>query len=245
MKLPQIKETDFIVILTGAGISAESGIKTFRDSDGLWENHRVEDVATPEAFRRNPVLVWDFYKQRYYQALEVNPNPGHFALVELENRLGDSFLLITQNVDGLHSRAGSKRVIEMHGTLNTCFCIKCNSKYAMSEVDLESAIPPCLACGKPLRPDIVWFGETPYELDEIYAALSKVTIFITIGTSGNVYPAAYFIAQAQQSGAKTIGVNLDKPENSSFIDYFVQGKAGEVLPDLVKNLCSSFLPPYS
>ncbi|MCL2063917.1 MAG: NAD-dependent deacylase [Candidatus Cloacimonetes bacterium] len=236
MKIPKINQRDFLMILTGAGISAESGIKTFRDSDGLWENHRVEDVATPEGFKQNPKLVWKFYKERYFQSLEVNPNLGHEALVELENRFKDNFLLVTQNVDGLHTRAGSKRVIEMHGTLNTCFCTKCKKKYTMSEVDLEQEIPPCLACEKPLRPDIVWFGEMPYQMDEIYAALDKTTVFMTIGTSGNVYPAAYFIAQARQRGARTIGVNLAEPENSSYIDFFFQGKAGDILPKMVEEM---------
>jgi len=225
---------DFIIVLTGAGISAESGIKTFRDSDGLWENHRIEDVATPEAFSRNPVLVWNFYKQRYFQSLEVEPNAGHHALVELEKHLGDRYLLVTQNVDGLHSRAGSERVLEMHGRLSTCFCVKCRKNYDMKEVDLTPDIPKCLACNQSLRPDIVWFGEMPYFLDEIYEALSKATVFVTIGTSGNVYPASYFITVAQQSGAKTIGVNLDKPENNQYIDMFYQGKAGEMLPALIK-----------
>jgi len=228
------KDDDFIVILTGAGISAESGIKTFRDSDGLWENHRIEDVATPEAFSRNPVLVWNFYKERYFQSLEVEPNAGHYALVDLEKHFGDRYLLVTQNVDGLHSRAGSSRVLEMHGRLSTCFCTKCEKNFEMKEIDLAPDIPICPACNKSLRPDIVWFGEMPYFLDEIYDALSKVTVFITIGTSGNVYPASYFITVAQQNGAKTIGVNLDKPENNQFINVFHQGKAGEVLPALVK-----------
>ena len=239
MNIPKISEKDFIMILTGAGISAESGIKTFRDSDGLWENHRVEDVATPEGFKKDPKLVWKFYKERYFQSLEVSPNLGHIALVDLENKFQDNFLLVTQNVDGLHTRAGSHRVIEMHGTLLTCFCTKCSKKYTIKEVDLEEIIPPCLACGKPLRPDIVWFGEMPYRMEEIYAALDKTTVFMSIGTSGNVYPAAYFIAQARQRGAKTIGVNLAEPENSSYIDYFFQGKAGDILPSLVNLIISN------
>jgi len=225
---------DFIVVLTGAGISAESGVKTFRDYDGLWENHRIEDVATPEAFERDPVLVWRFYKQRYFQSLEVQPNPGHMALVELEKHFGENFLLVTQNVDGLHTRAGSQRLLEMHGRLLTCFCVCCKANFKMSEVDLNPDIPVCPACSDSLRPDIVWFGEMPYFLDEIYVALTKATVFISIGTSGMVYPASQFIAMARHKKAKTIGVNYDKPENNMYIDEFHQGKSGEILPVLVK-----------
>ena len=229
-----MNKNDLIVVLTGAGISAESGIKTFRDYDGLWENHRVEDVATPEAFDRDPVMVWRFYKERYFQSLDVQPNAGHYALVDLEKYFGDNFLLITQNVDGLHERAGSKRVLEMHGKLLTCFCVGCKANYKMNEVDLNPEIPTCPACGKFLRPDIVWFGEMPYFLEEIYQALKKVSVFISIGTSGHVYPASYFIAMAKQNKAKTISVNFERPENNIFIEEFHQGKAGELLPELVK-----------
>ena len=232
MRKITLKESDLVLILTGAGISAESGIRTFRDSDGLWENHRIEDVATPEGFQKNPSLVWKFYKERYTHALEVNPNPGHYALAELEKRMPNRFLLVTQNVDGLHSRAGSKQVIEMHGTLHTCFCTRCKQKQKMNNIDLSQDIPICSACGKALRPDIVWFGEMPYRMDEIYHGLDKATVFITIGTSGNVYPAAYFITQAQRRGVRTIGINKDKPENIEYIDEFYQGKAGEILPEL-------------
>jgi NAD-dependent deacetylase len=234
LNIPKLKPDDFIVILTGAGISAESGVKTFRDYDGLWENHRVEDVATPAAFQRNPAMVWRFYKARYTQSTEVKPNPGHYALVELEKKFGDNFLLVTQNVDGLHTVAGSHRVLEMHGSLHSCFCVKCDSAYPMNKVDLDQDIPLCDKCGKYLRPDIVWFGEIPYHLDEIGSALEKVTVFMSIGTSGAVYPAAYFIAQAQQRKAMTIGLALERPDNAEFMDYFFAGKSGELLPDLVK-----------
>lgn len=234
MNIPELNDNDFVVVLTGAGVSAESGIKTFRDNNGLWENHKVEVVATPEGFKKNPKLVWRFYKERYFQSLEVNPNPGHYALVELEKKFQDNFLLITQNVDGLHSRAGSSRLIEMHGSLATCFCTGCDMKYNMSDVNLVDAIPVCLECGKDLRPDIVWFGEMPYDLDEIYDALSRVTVFLTIGTSGQVYPASYFVSLAHQYGAKTIGINLAKPENMYYIKHFYKGKSGEILPKLLK-----------
>lgn len=233
MKEFYLSESDFVIVMTGAGISAESGIKTFRDSDGLWENHRVEDVATPEAFKKDPKLVWNFYKQRYFQAKETSPNEGHYALVKLENILKDRFLLVTQNVDGLHSRAGSRRLIEMHGSLNTCLCVSCQSRFEMQKINLDKDIPLCPVCKKYLRPDIVWFGEIPYCLDEIDNALNKVTVFISIGTSGQVYPAAQFIAVSKYNGAKTIGVNLASPENKSYMDYFYQGKSGELLPGLV------------
>jgi len=236
MNIPKITDKDKIVVLTGAGISAESGIRTFRDSDGLWENHRVEDVATPEGFERNPKLVWSFYKERYAQSQQAEPNAGHLALVELEAAFPDRFTLITQNVDGLHLRAGSKHLYEMHGTLYKCFCTRCLQRFPIEQADLTADIPPCSLCGAMLRPDIVWFGEMPYYMDEIYKALHKCTVFISIGTSGQVYPAAYFITQARQGGAKTIAVNLDTPENNAFADYFLQGKAGEILPQLVKEM---------
>jgi len=232
-------KTDKIIVLTGAGISAESGIKTFRDSNGLWENHRVEDVATPQAFKKNPVLVWNFYKQRYYQSLKAQPNNGHKALIELEMKLQDNFTLITQNVDNLHSKAGSKNIIEMHGSLNKCFCIKCQTRYSVSDINLEREIPLCPKCNNYLRPDIVWFGEIPYNLDLIEQKLKEVTIFISIGTSGQVYPAAQFIAISKLQGAKTIGINLLPPQNKNTMDYFFQGKAGELLPSLIKEWCKN------
>jgi NAD-dependent deacetylase len=229
----RFKESDFVVVLTGAGISAESGIKTFRDNDGLWENHRVEDVATPEAFVKNPKLVWKFYKQRFEHLSEVEPNPGHYALVELERYLGENFVLITQNVDGLHRRAGSKHVFEMHGKLDECFCINCGNRYLMSEIDLSKDIPRCAACSSYLRPDIIWFGEMPYFLPEIDQALRRADYFITIGTSGVVYPAAQFLMNAKMYGVQTIGINLASPDNMAFIKEFHQGKSGEILPGLV------------
>lgn len=228
-----IKETNQILVLTGAGISAESGIRTFRASDGLWEEHRVEDVASPEGFAADPILVWKFYKERYKQALNVKPNPAHYALKTLEEALGNNFWLVTQNVDGLHERAGNKNLIEMHGSLNTCFCTSCSKRFHTCEIDLEASLPPCPSCGKMLRPDIVWFGEIPYELDKIQELLQQTNLLIVIGTSGNVYPAAGFVMTARYLGARTMAINLDKPENQDFFDEFHQGKAGEILPRLV------------
>jgi len=222
-----------VLVLTGAGISAESGISTFRDSGGLWENHRVEDVATPDAFIRNPARVWEFYRYRWEQSCNAMPNPAHQALVTLEHKLGNRFTLITQNVDGLHSRAGNKRILEMHGSLHRAICVSCKAEYSMSEINPTLDIPHCPKCKAMLRPDIVWFGEVPYHLYEIEQLLIDCDLFIIIGTSGAVYPAAGFVMTAKLMGARTLAVNLDPPDNMSFIDTFYQGKSGELLPELV------------
>jgi NAD-dependent deacetylase len=235
MNLPKITKDDNIVIITGAGISAESGIQTFRDSDGLWANHRIEDVATPRGFKENPILVWNFYKERYYQSINAEPNSGHLALYEMEKYF-TNFTIITQNVDGLHTRAGNKNVYEMHGRLNSCFCINCYQKYNLSEIDLNQTIPLCKNCYSYLRPDIVWFEETPYYLTEISNFISKATIFMSIGTSGEVYPAAYLIYEAKKNGAVTIGINLTKPSNIGSMDYFIEGKSGDILPEILKSI---------
>lgn len=224
-----------VTVLTGAGISAESGLKTFRDSDGLWENHRVEDVATPEAFITDPVLVWNFYQHRYQNAVSTVPNAGHLALATLEKKLGDNFQLITQNVDGLHRRAGNRNIHEMHGRLDRCYCTLCGAGFDISQIDLSGALPYCPECEGLLRPDIVWFGEIPYYLDVIEKLIRKCNLFIVIGTSGNVYPAAGFVMAAKYSGAKTIGVNLEKPKNLDYFDFFYEGKSGDLLPDLVEH----------
>lgn len=221
-----------VLVLTGAGISAESGIRTFRDSGGLWENHRVEDVASPLGFKRDPRLVWSFYKKRWEDAINAAPNAAHLALVDLEEKLGDNFQLITQNVDGLHIKAGNRRVWEMHGSLNHCYCTSCESGYSMQEINRSEALPLCPACQGLLRPDIVWFGEVPYYLPEIEEALKSCEIFLIIGTSGAVYPAAGFVMSAKLLGARTIAINLDKPDNLGYVDHFFQGKSGEVLPNL-------------
>lgn len=225
-----------VVVLTGAGISAESGVRTFRDNDGLWENHRIEDVATPEAWRADPELVWQFYQARRKQLLEVEPNPAHFALAELEQSF-EHFTLITQNVDDLHERAGSSNVIHMHGRLNTLRCEQSHrNEVRMSEDDLQDAFLSCTCCSEPsrLRPDIVWFGETPMEMATIYGALEKCEVFIVVGSSGHVYPAAGMVNIAKMIGAKTILVNLDEPLNAYDFDEIHYGKAGELLPKLLQ-----------
>ncbi len=227
------KETK-VVILTGAGISAESGIRTFRASDGLWEEHRIEDVATPMGWERNPQLVWDFYQARRNQLFEVEPNPGHTALTTLEDHL-DDLLLVTQNVDNLHERAGSKNLIHIHGELEKLRCEECHHVEVMMEPqDLGSSFVSCPVCSNTMmRPHIVWFHEMPMQMAEIENALNQCDVFIAIGTSGNVYPAAGFLASAKQQGSYCIGINLDAPLNYDLFDEFHQGKAGEILPDLV------------
>ncbi|KYG65670.1 NAD-dependent deacylase [Bdellovibrio bacteriovorus] len=197
-----------IVILTGAGISAESGIRTFRDQDGLWEEHRIEDVATPEAFQRDPALVQRFYNLRRAQLKDENvlPNKAHEALARLESEWEGNFLLVTQNVDNLHRRAGSKNLLHMHGRLDRVFCQNCDEHWDHSEnLAVDEA---CIACGRRgnVRPDIVWFGEMPYHMDEIYEALDKADYFISIGTSGLVYPAAGFVQIAWK--ARKIEFNM-------------------------------------
>lgn len=229
-----IDEKTRVVILTGAGISAESGIKTFRASDGLWEEHRIEDVATPRGWASNPELVWSFYQQRRRQLLEVEPNSGHKALVELEKFL-DEFLLVTQNVDDLHERAGSQNLIHMHGDLESLRCVECGHiEVMMDEEHLGDEFVACNHCRARVRPHIVWFGEPPLQLHKIEDAIRNCDVFIAIGTSGHVSPASGFLYTARQHGAHTIGINLDPPQNVFFFDEFHQGKAGELLPSLVQ-----------
>ena len=226
-----------VVVLTGAGISAESGVRTFRDNDGLWENHRVEDVATPEAWVSDQSLVWRFYQARRNQLLEVLPNPAHFALAQLESKT-ESFTLITQNVDDLHERGGSESVIHMHGRLQTLRCETTGlSEVRMGEHDLgrDFVLCNCCAVSSRMRPDIVWFGEIPMEMDVIYREVEKCDVFIVIGSSGHVYPAAGLVDLANSNDAHTILVNLELPINGGDFDEVHIGKAGEILPDLVEN----------
>ncbi len=222
-----------IVILTGAGISAESGIRTFRDQDGLWEEHRIEDVATPEAFARDPELVQRFYNARRSQLKDpkVQPNAAHLALAELEKHWEGDFLLVTQNVDNLHRRAGSKNLLHMHGRLDRIRCLSCEEEFDWTE-DL-AVDEDCPHCGirRALRPDIVWFGEMPHHMEEIYAALDKADLFISIGTSGNVYPAAGFVSIAWK--ARKIEVNVKDTEISAAFSEHLVGTASVEIPKLV------------
>lgn len=221
-----------VVVLTGAGVSAESGISTFRDANGLWERYRFDEVASPRAFAYDPALVWRFYKMRWENASSAQPNAGHFALAELERGLGERFTLVTQNVDGLHQASGSKRVLEMHGSLRRTLCTQCGATHPTDTVDLAPSIPSCPSCNGDLRPDIVWFGETPHYLKEIDSLLRNADVLLVAGTSGNVYPAAQFVHIASHFGARTLAVNLEPPENASAFDAFMQGKSGDVLPEL-------------
>jgi NAD-dependent deacetylase len=231
-----MRETRNIVILTGAGVSAESGIATFRASDGLWEDHRVEDVATPEGFARDPALVQRFYDARRARLKEVEPNAAHRALARLDAQWPGELLIVTQNVDDLHERAGAGRVLHMHGELKSAWCLACDARSHWEE-ELGSA-PPCPACGKAgkLRPDIVWFGEMPYEMERIDRALMSADLFVSIGTSGAVYPAAGFVQTARYCGAQTLEINLDPSQGSIFFHETRLGRAGELVPSWVEEV---------
>ncbi|MBT2518346.1 NAD-dependent deacylase [Streptomyces sp. ISL-90] len=221
------------VVLTGAGISAESGVPTFRDAGGLWEGHRVEDVATPEGFARDPDTVHRFYDARRRAVAQSEPNTAHLALARLEQVLGDDLLIVTQNVDDLHERAGSQRVVHMHGELLTALCEACGDR-APHAADLIER-PSCPNCGeRMLRPDVVWFGEMPYELDRIDDALLRCDLFAAIGTSGGVYPAAGFVMTATEFGASTIELNLAASEITPLFDEVRHGPASIVVPEWVE-----------
>ncbi len=227
-----------IVILTGAGISAESGIDTFRDAGGLWEKHRIEDVATPEGFARNPALVQGFYDARRAALDRVEPNAAHRALARLDAQWPHELLIVTQNVDDLHERAGASRVLHMHGRLRSALCAACGERAAWTG-PLSDA-PPCQACGaSALRPDVVWFGEVPYEMDRIFAALAGADLFVSIGTSGAVYPAAGFVQEAAAYGARTLELNLERSEGSHWFEESRQGRAGELVPAWVDEVLAS------
>lgn len=259
-----------IVILTGAGISADSGISTFRDSNGLWEQHRIEDVATPEAYVRDPQLVWKFYSMRRIQAAKAKPNPAHLALVEYARKHPGKLTLVTQNVDGLHDRCdenGNLPPLCMHGTLNQSRCSNCETvyyddyayfdldgNYAPQETDLcnvteksgnaylhqyrlsyQNFLPLSPCCQKPLRPHIVWFGEMPLYMDRIERELSQCDLFVSIGTSGQVYPAAGFLQVAKSMGAKTVILNKEGIPHTSLADLEILGNAKEIVPDFFKD----------
>ncbi len=221
-----------IVILTGAGISAESGLGTFRDEGGLWAQHRIEDVATPEGFARNPQLVVEFYNKRRAQAAEAKANAAHHALAKLEADHDGAVTIVTQNVDGLHEQAGSKDVIHMHGQLDQALCASCAHRWP---APLKMAPGDrCPACGAPAgRPDIVWFGEIPYHMDLIEERMAQADVFVSIGTSGNVYPAAGFVQAARELGAHTIELNLEPSEGASLFAERRFGPATEVVPEWV------------
>ena len=218
-----------IVILTGAGVSAESGIDTFRRAGGLWENHRVEDVATPEAFARDPDLVLRFYDMRRAAIQQKQPNAAHDALARLDRAWSGGLLIVTQNVDDLHERAGARRVLHMHGEHLLAWCTACDLRSPWREALIDR--PPCPNCGaQSLRPDVVWFGEMPYRMDEIFTALREADLFVSIGTSGAVYPAAGFVRQARELGAQTLELNLERSQGSSWFEQTLLGPATELVP---------------
>jgi len=231
-----------IVILTGAGISAESGLETFRGAGGLWCGHCIEEVATPEAFEYNPELVHTFYNMRRsgLLAAAIQPNPAHKALAKLEEKWSGKVLIITQNVDNLHERGGSKNLLHMHGELLQAFCMHCSSGTGekikcCTDLSKEDTCPSCGQSGG-LRPDIVWFGEMPYYMVEISAALSRCNLFIAIGTSGHVYPAAGFVSEALSAGAITIEMNLEPSQNADTFHHSITGPAGTTVPELIERL---------
>lgn len=228
-----LEEARSVAVLTGAGVSAESGVPTFRDANGLWNQHRVQDLATPSAFARDPKLVWDWYNWRRSVLAEVKPNPGHFALAEIENRV-EEFTLITQNVDGLHELAGSRNVLGLHGSVWSVRCIACSRESVDKRVPMPE-IPPHCDCGGLLRPGVVWFGESlPQEIwKAAQAAARSAELFLVIGTSAVVYPAAGLAELAKSSGARVVEINIAETPLTGVLDGFLRGPSGEVLPQLI------------
>ncbi|MEA1071566.1 NAD-dependent deacylase [Sphingomonas sp. LY29] len=234
-----MREIRNIVILTGAGISAESGIRTFRAADGLWEDHRIEDVATPQAFVRDPALVHRFYDARRANLETVKPNAAHIALAKLDAEWKGDLLIVTQNVDDLHERAGANRLLHMHGELRSGWCLRCNERSGWSgAMGEDSTCPACETVGM-VRPDIVWFGEMPYEMERIDEAIMKADLFVSIGTSGAVYPAAGFVQTAKYCGADTLEINLEPSQGSIFFDERRYGPASVEVPKWVSELLAS------
>lgn len=224
-----------IVILTGAGVSAESGIETFRDGGGLWEQHRVEDVATPEAFARDPDLVLRFYDMRRAAIQMRQPNAAHQALARLDAEWPGELLIVTQNVDDLHERAGARRLLHMHGEHLKAWCMACGERAVWTAPLIDR--PPCPSCGEAaLRPDIVWFGEMPYRMDDIFAALREADLFVSIGTSGAVYPAAGLVRQARNLGARTLELNLEPSQGTAWFHEARHGRASQIVPAWVNEV---------
>ncbi len=224
-----------IVILTGAGVSAESGLRTFRAEDGLWEGHPVEEVATPEGFARDPDLVQRFYDERRAQVIAAQPNAAHIALGRLSGEFAGELLLVTQNIDDLHERGGARDVLHMHGQALRVWCQSCDARHDWRGTLRDG--PQCPSCGAvAMRPDIVWFGEMPYQMERIFDALARADLFVSIGTSGAVYPAAGFVAQASQAGARTLELNLEPSQGSRFFDETQLGPASELVPAWVEEV---------
>jgi NAD-dependent deacetylase len=228
----EFSERDRLFVLTGAGISAESGLATFRGSGGLWSGFRIEDVATPEAWEADPALVWKFYSMRRRDAAAAEPNAAHRALARLEQQVGERLFLCTQNVDDLHERGGSTQVHHMHGELFQSRCVRCEQPFS-DRHEYEAKLPLCEKCGAAVRPHIVWFGEVPLEMGRIYQELERATQVLVVGTSGSVYPAAGFVQVAKASGAKTIYIGPEEPLNRDAFDEILLGTAVDILPGWV------------
>ena len=234
-----LRQAKCIAVLTGAGVSQESGLRTFRDAQtGMWAQHKPEDLASPEAFARDPKLIWDWYAMRRARVGEVEPNPGHFALAEME-KMVPNFTLITQNVDGLHRKAGTTNLLELHGNLQRVRCSECNLVAKTWEENLE--VPRCANCGGLLRPDVVWFGEPlpRAALESAVEAARACQVFFSIGTSGLVQPAAALAYAARNRGAVLVEVNLEPTPLTEKVDFFLQGRSGEILPELVSQVWSA------
>ena len=227
---------DKIVVLTGAGLSAESGLATFRDKGGIWARYDYRDVATPEGFARNPSLVYEFYNMRRREGSKAKPNAAHYALAQLQRQHPGEVLVVTQNIDGLHEAAGTTNLIHMHGEMATSLCTNCDARQPWREdLAAELVCPECELVGG-LRPNVVWFGEMPYGMDRIAAALAACNLFISIGTSGNVYPAAGFVAGAIEAGAHTVELNLEPSDTASYFAERHQGAATELVPSYLNTL---------
>ena len=236
---PGVSSYEHIVVLTGAGISAESGIATFRDADDIWAKVDIADVATPEAFARDPARVLDFYNTRRRLAADAKPNAAHEALARLEREHKGSVWVVTQNIDALHELAGTRNLIHMHGQHNQVLCNHCRTRrpwgHNRPDLAIDTACPSCRRTGG-LRPDIVWFGETPYEMDRIGALVELCDLFVSIGTSGNVYPAAGFVRYAHRAGAHTVELNLEPSEGATQFQEAIHGPATQVVPAFVNRL---------
>jgi NAD-dependent deacetylase len=228
-----LKQASAVAVLSGAGVSAESGVPTFRGNGGLWKQHRAENLATPEAFARNPQLVWEWYDWRRSVLADAKPNPGHHALAELENRI-DNFTLITQNVDGLHELAGSRNVLRLHGSIWRVRCLSCKQEGFDRRIPFPE-VPPKCACGGMLRPAVVWFGEElpPDVWQAAENAARSADLFLVVGTSAVVYPAAGLAQIAKSSGARVVEINIAETKLSDRIDEFLQGPSGKLLPQLI------------
>jgi NAD-dependent deacetylase len=234
--LEKLRSASSVAVLTGAGVSAESGVPTFRGHDGLWKKFRPEELATVDAFLRNPELVWAWYQHRREILSKARPNPGHLALQDLEKRFED-FTLITQNIDGLHQKAGSRRIVELHGNIRRNRCLDCGKIYETLDSGQEATVPTC-ECGGSLRPDVVWFGESlpPQALEDALNAAIRCDIFLSVGTSAVVHPAASLPTIARQHGAFVVEINLEPTVISDQVDVSIQGRAGEILPRLMEAL---------